>query len=65
MRSKTKKEIELIKQAEIGVGKNANLAMVKLRQEFDKSYHYCEEWDFMVICDKDREFDCCMCNLGL
>jgi len=51
----------LIAMAEKGTDEEAKWAMVKLR-EINPSYHWCFEWDEMVICDTDIEFECCICN---
>ncbi len=39
----------------------ASRAMEILRKA-DPSYHWCDDWDGMVICDKDEEFKCCTCK---
>jgi hypothetical protein len=36
-------------------------AMQMLRQ-VNPTYHWCYEWDEMVICDKDPEYDSCICS---
>ena len=27
----------------------------------DKKRHRCPEWDYMVICEDDQEFEACLC----
>lgn len=39
----------------------ANLAMKILKKFFNKTYHWCGEYDDLVICDKDDEFEYCRC----
>lgn len=41
-------------------GKASSEAMAKL-QQINSTYHWCIEWDGMVICDKHPEFDVCLC----
>lgn len=38
----------------------AKEALRKLR-EINPTYHWCQEWDYLVICDKDREYESCSC----
>lgn len=38
----------------------ANEAMGKLRK-IDKTYHWCAEWDDLVICSSDIEANHCTC----
>jgi hypothetical protein len=35
-----------------------------LKLFFNKSYHHCTEWDYLVICDGDYEFKFCDCKLN-
>lgn len=58
---KSKEEMQLIKQSERAVGNTAASAIIELKKKFNKTYHWCSEWDYMVICDSDKEFDCCNC----
>lgn len=37
-------------------------AMLKLRG-LNKTYHWCAEWDYMVICDQHNEWKSCLCDL--
>ncbi|HET9136754.1 MAG TPA: hypothetical protein VFO76_08955 [Candidatus Kapabacteria bacterium] len=32
-------------------------------REIDPTYHFCPEWDEMLICSKDKEFECCLCEI--
>ena len=41
----------------------ANSAMRQLRK-VNSTYHWCPDWDFMVICNEDREHECCNCSFG-
>lgn len=57
----TDKEIEKLRRvAEMDNGGTSKEAMKKLR-EINPTYHWCYEWDGMVICDKDKEFEACLC----
>lgn len=40
----------------------ASSAMRQLKQDFNKTYHWCPDWDFAAICDKDIEYECCLCK---
>lgn len=37
------------------------IAMAKLRK-INPTYHWCPDWDFMVICDTDYEAKSCLCK---
>lgn len=41
----------------------ANSAMQQLKRTVNKTYHWCHDWDDMVICDTDPEFEACTCKL--
>ena len=30
-------------------------------KKYEPSYHLCPEWDFMLICKYDPEFEACLC----
>lgn len=57
----TVKEIKLGHTATFGNDEDANTAMNELRQ-LNPIYHWCPDWDYMAICDKDKEYDCCTCE---
>jgi len=57
----TVKEIKLGHTATFGNDEDANAAMDELRQ-LNPTYHWCPDWDYMAICDKDKEYDCCTCE---
>lgn len=38
-------------------------AMLKLRNTFNATYHWCPDWDYMVICDEDKEIEGCSCEI--
>ena len=38
----------------------ARAAMRKLR-EMNDTWHWCEEWDGLAICNETQEFDFCCC----
>jgi len=40
----------------------ANRAMKILRSRYNSTYHWCLDWDQLVICDKDHEYKFCNCN---
>lgn len=52
---KTINEQELISLAETGNDKEANEAMAILRNEYDPSYVWCADCDYIVV----KEIDCC------
>lgn len=52
----TEEEKQLITIAQHGNDEDANKAITKLREEFDQSYGYCLDCDYLVV--KDSE--CCM-----
>lgn len=57
----TDQEIQKLRRiAEMGEDEKSKEAMKKLR-EINPTYHWCDEWDGMVIGDKDKEFDVCLC----
>lgn len=41
----------------------ANSAMQQLKKDFNKTYHWCPDWDYMVICNDDKESDGCTCEI--
>lgn len=58
----SKKDInKLIRIAENGDSLSSKAAMRFLRR-INKTYHWCPDWDYMVICDKSSEYDCCLCK---
>lgn len=59
----TKEITKLEHTATFGPDEEAKNAMKVLRK-LNKTYHWCAEWDYLVICDKDREFECCTCFKG-
>lgn len=40
----------------------ADIILTILRKYFDKSYHFCEEWDGLVLSNEDQEADKCFCS---
>lgn len=57
-----KYETPLARAAETSSNEDlANRCMAKLR-ELNHTYHWCVEWDYMVICDKDKEYELCICE---
>lgn len=52
----SKTEQKLILLAERGGDMAAEFAMKRLRKEFDKSYGWCPDCDFLVC----KEKDCCL-----
>lgn len=55
------RELELTKIATFGTDEEAKEAMEELRK-IDPSYHWCPDWDFMVICNSDTETSGCLCK---
>ena len=56
-------EQELIKIAQqSGDQDAANKAMAQLKKFWNPSYHWCDEWDDLVICNTDLEFKACTCT---
>ena len=55
------KELVLRYVAERLNGKEADEAMGKLRK-INPTYHWCFEYDGMVICDTDIEYENCLCH---
>ncbi len=39
----------------------ANRAMKILRKRYNKTYHWCYEWDGLVINSSHAEASCCLC----
>jgi hypothetical protein len=31
-------------------------------EEFQQGYHFCKEWDFMLVGPEDAEAQCCICT---
>jgi len=31
------------------------------KQEVEQGYHFCPDWDYMVICPDDPEYEACLC----
>ena len=55
--------IDLIALAECGEKGPAEIAMKRLKDEVNPTYHWCHDWDLMVICDSDTEWDGCTCPI--
>lgn len=58
MTKEERRRLEIV--AENGPEEKANEAMKKLK-EINKTYHWCPDWDDMVICDEHKEIECCLC----
>lgn len=56
----TTEERRLIRIAECGTDEESKEAFKQLKY-LNSTYHFCDEWDGMVICDKSSEWDCCLC----
>jgi len=57
-----KNKQRLLKIAELSKDEEEmKAAMAKLRA-MNPSYHWCPDWDFMVICDTDVEAKGCLCK---
>lgn len=52
---------KLVRVAENSRDEKASKEAMKKLREINPTYHWCAEWDSMVICDKDKEFECCLC----
>ncbi len=57
----TKYEAQLVKQAESGTDEESSKAMKRLRK-INPTYHWCWDWDGMVIADDHMEYICCTCK---
>ena len=42
--------------------KVANRAMRILRSRYNETYHWCPEWDYLVINETHLEANCCLCS---
>ena len=61
----TRKEItKLVNIATFDTNDDVAKAAMKQLKSINKSYHWCEEWDYLVMCDEDPEYASCMCNKG-
>jgi len=56
-----KNKQRLLRTAETGTESESKLAMALLRAT-NPTYHWCPDWDFMVICDQDLEYKSCLCK---
>lgn len=57
------KEKRLAKIAEMSkCDYRASKAMKLLREKFNPTYHWCWDWDGMVIADTHKEYECCTCR---
>jgi hypothetical protein len=59
MNTRERRDLEII--AENSTDDKAMVAMTELRA-INPSYHWCPDWDYMVICDTDSEWDTCTCT---
>lgn len=54
---------KLVSIAEVAIdGPIGDKAMIKLR-EIDPTYHWCPNWDYMVLCASDPEAEGCTCEI--
>lgn len=56
-----KEEARLARIAERGTDEESREAIDKLKK-IDPTYHFCMDWDDMVICCQDLEYRCCNCH---
>lgn len=36
--------------------------LIHLRNKGEKYVHECPDWDFLIICERDPEFESCTCD---
>ena len=60
MKSKEIRDIEIVAENHTDDERSYE-AMSFLREEVNPTYHWCPDWDYMVICDTDSEWEACGC----
>lgn len=59
-----KSELEILKTLMERVRENtpeSHIAFLALKK-INPTYHFCVEWDGALICDKDTEYEACLCS---